>query len=161
MQPPAPAAPTAPARPAEKPVQSARQRASALALRVVFAICGMGLLVGFFLPWFSVGELMSVSGLGLVFSDGQMVHMLSGSHRFLLFAIPALAVALVVGAVFGNRVVSWAAVGGGLLILGYGVYTLLRLFLSSTGPGMWLVIFSSVAALSLGLVDIGRRSSAK
>jgi hypothetical protein len=147
--------------PAEKSVTRRLGRPGVLATRVVFAICGMGLLVGFFLPWFTVGDLMSVSGLGLVFSDGQMVHMLSGSHRFLLFAIPALAVLLVVGAVFGHRVVSWGAVAGGILILGYGLYTLVRLFLSSTGPGMWLVIFSSVLALALGLIDIGRRSSAK
>jgi hypothetical protein len=153
--------PAAPGAPAEKLATRAPNRPAALAMRVVFAVCGMGLLVGFFLPWFTVGELMSVSGLGLVFSDGQMVHMLSGANRFLLFAIPALAVVLVVGAVFGNRVVSFAAVGGGLLILGYGIYTLVRLFLSSTGPGMWLVIFSSVVALAIGLVDVGRRSSAK
>jgi hypothetical protein len=132
-----------------------------LLTRLVFATCGLGLLVGFLMPWITVGELVSVSGLGLVVSDGQMVSMLSGSHRFLLFAIPALAVVLVLGGVLGNRLASWAAVAGGALVLGYGLFTVIRLFLSSTGLGMWLVIGSAVFAFALGVFDIGRRSRAK
>ena len=40
-----------------------------MAARLVFALCGMGLLVGFFMPWLTIGELVSVSGLGLAFVE--------------------------------------------------------------------------------------------
>lgn len=136
----------------------ASRRSVPLAARLSFALCGLGLLVGFFLPWLTIGELMSVSGAGLVFADGQVVTLLSGSQRFLLFAIPGIAVLLVMGGVLGNRLAPWAAVVGGVVILGYGLFTLIRVFLSSTGLGMWLVIASAVLALALGLVDLGRRS---
>jgi hypothetical protein len=134
------------------PVQALAKRTTVpMAARLVFALCGLGLLVGFFMPWLTLGDLVSVSGLGLAFSEGQMVSMISGSHRFLLFAIPALAVLLVIGGVVGNRLAPWAAVAGGIVVLGYGLFTVIRLFISSTGLGMWLVIGSAVVALALGL----------
>lgn len=150
----APAKPQPEASVAEKPQRPGRP--VPLAMRMVFALCGLGLLVGFFMPWVSVGELVSVSGLGLAVSDGQMVAMISGSHRILLFAIPTLAVVLVLGGVIGNRLSSIAAVSGSSLILGYGLFTVIRLFVSSTGLGMWLVLGSAVLALVLGLFDVGR-----
>jgi hypothetical protein len=144
----------------KEPAPAAPKRGISLAVRSAFVVCGVGLLVGFFLPWFTVGELISVSGVGLVFADGQMVSMLSGANRLLLFAIPALSIALLVCGIFGYRAAPWAAVSGSVVILGYGLFTLMRLFLSSTGPGMWLVIGSSLLALAFGLLDLGRRSKA-
>jgi hypothetical protein len=58
--------------------------------RAAFVLAGAGLLIGFFLPWVKLGALVSVSGFGLVFAEGDVVSMISGSNRFLLFAIPLL-----------------------------------------------------------------------
>jgi len=129
--------------------------------RGAFVLSGAGLLVGFFLPWVKLGALVSVSGLGLVFAEGDVVSMISGSNRFLLFAIPLLAVALMVLGALGQKAASWVAAAGGVAILGYAVYTVLSLFLASTGFGMWLVAASTLVALSLGFMDLGRRSAQK
>jgi hypothetical protein len=129
--------------------------------RGAFVLAGAGLLIGFFLPWVKLGALVSVSGFGLVFAEGDVVSMISGSNRFLLFAIPLLAVTLMVLGVLGQKAASWVGAAGGVAVLGYAVYTVLSLFLASTGIGMWLVAASTLVALSLGFIDLGRRSAQK
>lgn len=127
--------------------------------RAAFVLAGAGLLVGFFLPWVKLGALVSVSGLGLVFAEGDVVSMISGSNRFLLFAIPLLAATLMVLGALGQKAASWVGAVGGVAILGYAVYTVLSVFLASTGFGMWLVAASTLVALSLGFIDLGRHSA--
>ncbi len=136
----------------------AAPRAASLPVRAVFVICGLALLIGFFMPWFKLGNLLQVSGLGLVFTQGEAVGMLSGPNKFLLVAVPVLGVLLVVGAGFGLRVTPWVAVVGACIILLYGLFTVMQLFVSSTGFGMWLVIIASIAALGIGLFGVGRRA---
>jgi hypothetical protein len=124
--------------------------------RVLFGGCGAALLIGFFMPWFKVGALLSVSGLSLLVSSGEMVGLLSGSNRFLLVIVPLLGAALLGGSVLASRATRLMAVAGsGLFLLG-GLFLTIRLFLSSTGTGMWLVVLSALLALSVGLISIGR-----
>jgi len=124
--------------------------------RVLFGGCGAALLIGFFMPWFKIGALLSVSGLSLLVSSGEMVGMLSGSNRFMLVIVPLLGAGLLAGAVLGSRVTRVVAVAGsGLFLLG-GLLITLRLFLSSTGTGMWLVVIAALLALSVGLISVGR-----
>jgi hypothetical protein len=127
-------------------------------VRIIFVVCGLALLVGFFLPWFKLGNLLQVSGMGLIFTQGEAVGMLSGPNRFLLVAVPVLGFLLVLGAGFGLRVTPWVAVVGACIILLYGLFTVMQLFISSTGFGMWLVILASIAALGIGLFGVGRRT---
>jgi hypothetical protein len=134
-----------------------RPRLSIL-LRAIFGICGAALLVGFFMPWFLAGALLSLSGFALVFSSGQMVGMLSGA-RILLFAVPLLGVLLLGGSILGHRLTSWVAVGGSAVILLYGFYSLIRVFITTTGFGMWLVIASALLSLCFGLIHLGRGST--
>jgi hypothetical protein len=126
--------------------------------RVLFGLCGALLLIGFFLPWFVVGAMMSVSGLSLVFTTGELVGMLAGANRLLLIAVPLFGLALLGGSILGHRITRWLAVGSSGVILLFGFVILVRLFLSSTGLGMWLVILSALLSLSIGLVSIGRVS---
>jgi hypothetical protein len=126
--------------------------------RALFGGCGLALLAGFFMPWFKVGALLSVSGIGLLLSSGEMVGMLSGSNRFLLVVVPLLGAVLLGGSILGNRFTRFAAVAGsGLFLLG-GFLITIRLFLSSTGSGMWLVLFAALLALAVGMLSIGRSS---
>jgi hypothetical protein len=127
--------------------------------RVLFGACGAALLIGFFMPWFLVGALLSLSGFALVFTSGQMVGMLAGANRFLLFAVPLLGVLLLGGSILGRRATTWIAVGGAGLILTFTFYSVIRIFVHSTGFGMWLVLFSTIGALSVGLLGVGRRSN--
>lgn len=130
-----------------------------LPVRAVYVGCGLALLLGFFMPWFKVGNMLSVSGMGLVFTQGDVVGMLSGANRFLLVAVPVLGALLLVGGGLGYRVTSWVAVIGASIILIYGLFTVMQLFISSTGLGMWLVILASIASLGIGLFGVGRRSA--
>jgi hypothetical protein len=149
----------------EKPAAPADKTALRMVERVLFGLCGALLLVGFFMPWFVAGTMISMSGLGLVFASGEMVGMLAGANRLLLIVVPVLGVLLMGGSILGKRVTRWLAVGGSGLILLFGFIILVRFFISSTGLGMWLVIVSSLLGLSIGLVAIGRartsESSAK
>jgi hypothetical protein len=133
-------------------------RSTSMPVRIIFIVCGLALLVGFFLPWFKLGNLLQVSGMGLIFTQGEAVGMLSGPNRFLLIAVPVLGFLLVLGAGFGLRVTPWIAVVGACIILLYGLFTVMQLFISSTGFGMWLVILASIAALGIGLFGVGRRA---
>jgi hypothetical protein len=133
-------------------------RSTSMPVRIVFVVCGLALLTGFFLPWFKLGNLLQVSGMGLVFTQGEAVGMLSGPNRFLLVAVPILGFLLVLGAGFGLRVTPWVAVVGACIILLYGLFTVMQLFISSTGFGMWLVILASIASLGIGLFGVGRRA---
>ncbi|HEX5098962.1 MAG TPA: hypothetical protein VFV94_05655 [Polyangiaceae bacterium] len=124
--------------------------------RALFGGCGVALLVGFFMPWFKVGALLTVSGLSLLVSSGEMVGMLSGSNRFLLVIVPLLGVVLVGGSILGTRLTRTIAVAGSALFLLGGMFITIRLFLSTTGTGMWMVLFAALLALSVGLIAIGR-----
>lgn len=127
-------------------------------LRAAFLLCGLALTIGFFLPWATVGTAIELTGAGLVFSGGDVVQALSGSGRFILFLVPLLGVGLVVGAVMGHRATPWvAALGAGALLV-FGVINVILLFISTTGLGMWMVVFASLGALTLGVLSAARRS---
>ncbi len=140
----------------EKPVGRAQKSQLRMVERVMFGVCGALLLVGFFMPWFVAGTMISMSGLGLVFAGGEMVGMLAGANRLLLIVVPLLGAILLGGAILGKRLTRWLAVVGSGLILLFGFIILVRFFISSTGLGMWLVIISALLGLSIGLVAIGR-----
>jgi hypothetical protein len=145
---------------ASPPARSlARERARLrMVERVLFGLCGSLLLVGFFLPWFVAGAMVSMSGLALVFASGEMVGMIAGANRLLLVVVPLLGAILLGGAIVGHRVTRWLAVGGAGVILLFGFIILVRFFVSSTGLGMWLVVVAALLSLSIGLVSIGRVS---
>jgi hypothetical protein len=126
--------------------------------RVAFLLCGLSLAVGFFLPWVTVGSAIELTGLGLVFSGGELVQAISGSGRLLLFLVPILGVLLIAGAVLGHRFTPWvAALGaGGLLV--FAAVNVILLFISSTGLGMWMVVFASLSALTVGVLSTLRRA---
>jgi hypothetical protein len=124
--------------------------------RALFGGCGAALLVGFFMPWFKVGALLTVSGLSLLVSSGEMVGMLSGTNRFMLVIVPLLGAVLLGGSILGSRLTRTIAVAGSGLFLIGGLFITLRLFLSTTGTGMWMVLFAALLALSVGLIAIGR-----
>jgi hypothetical protein len=74
----------------------------------------------------------------------------------MLIAVPLLGALLLGGSILGYRATRWLAIGGSGLILLFGFIILIRLFITSTGLGMWLVILSALLGLSIGLVAVGR-----
>jgi hypothetical protein len=150
---------TTPAEPPNTHAKEAGSRSSTSfagwVARSLWMAAGAGLLLGFFLPWFSVGQTASVSGLGLLATSGDLVQLVTGPHRFLLFSVPLLGVALVVSSAMGHRAAAWTALLTGAIILGGGLYTMVRLFFDTTGFGMWLVVGSALLALVVALLVVG------
>lgn len=156
---PAAAAKAAPAKAASKvkqPLGGTRLR-SAL-IRLSFGLAGVGLFSGFFLPWVGLEGVVSVTGFSLMASEGQVVTLLSGPSRMILLAVPMLGVALMVGAMTGHRSSLWVGLLTGLLVVGYGLVTLIRLFVRTTGLGLWLVVGCAFLSLVVALLGLGRRS---
>lgn len=125
-------------------------------LRIGLGAAGLGLVAGFFLPWVRVGQLVTINGLGLAVTGGDVADQMSGPHRGLILVVPVAGIALLVGAVRGSRGLAWGGLLSGFLIFAVGLYTLVLLFLESTGAGMWMVAASAVGASAIGLAHFRR-----
>ena len=131
----------------------------AITSRILLGLAGLGLLVGFFLPWIRLGNTLVLSGFSLSVSSGDAVDVVSGPSSALLFVVPVSAVALMVCAYLGHRISVWVALLSSVILLGYGAFTVVRLFLQSTGAGMWLVVGCAMLSFAVGLIGYGRRTN--
>lgn len=126
-------------------------------LRVLLGTAGLFLLVGFFLPWISLGELTDVSGLRIVISDDLVLAEGIGDlHRRLLGAVPLLGLVLTA---FGFMGVRGAGIVGaliGLVLVGFGLVTVAILFFQMTGIGLWFTLGGALLASASGLLALIR-----
>jgi hypothetical protein len=149
---------TAPSTPPSAPRQDLAARAASLITRLVTGGAGVALLVGFFLPWVTLGDVAAVSGFALLASSGTMIETMAGPSRGLLFVIPAAGLLMIGCSAMGPKAAARSALVSGLGILAFGLYTAARAFISSTGTGMWIVVLASLVAAGVGLVAAGRDS---
>jgi hypothetical protein len=141
---------------AEKPRDGLGTRIGSLAMRALLGLCGAGLFIGFFMRWMTLGRMVSVSGFTLMVTSGEAVTLLSGGNRWLLFIVPMFGALLMLGAFSGRRATLWVGLLGGLAVLGFGFFAVVRLFFQTTGFGMWLVVLSAFLAFGVSLIGIGR-----
>jgi hypothetical protein len=147
--------------PSSKALARAEDRgAGAMASRSLLAVAGMVLLIGFFMPWLQLGSMMQLSGFTLWTASGEAVEVISGPRRVLLFMVPLSGVALIAAAYVGHRVSVWTALVASALLLAYGGYTIVRLFLESTGLGMWMVVGAAMLAFAVALIGLGSSKKA-
>lgn len=123
--------------------------------RVLLALAGAGLTIGFFFPWFKLGG-VAHSGLGLMVLQGDVVQFVSWPQRAMLFAVPMFGVGLAVAAFTGHRLALWIALGASALVLGGGAYTLITVFFGVTGVGMWILVGSALLSLAVAMLTLGR-----
>ena len=128
------------------------REAPPMLLRIGLGIVGLGLFIGFFLPWVHLGDVVSLSGLGLAIAGGDAANEMSGPNRALILIVPVAGILLFAGAIRGTRGLAWAGMAAGFSIFMVGLYTLIRVFLDSTGAGMWFVTGSAVGGILIGLV---------
>jgi hypothetical protein len=133
-------------------------RLGSLFMRLMLALCGAGLVTGFFLRWMTIGQILSVSGFTLMITQGEAVTLLSGGNRWLLFVVPACGVLLLLGAFTGRRFALWAGLLAGLSVLGFGFYAVVRMFFQTTGLGMWVVVASAFLSFGFSLIGLARSS---
>ena len=136
-----------------------------IVLRIVLGAAGLLLLVGFFLDWLKIEGPQgteTVSGLGLVMADHPVVRGLigQGGQRYALLAIPAFGAALSAIGFLGVRYSGQIAAALGVLIVGYGVVTVLVFFFQKTGVGLWLVLGGAFVAIAAGFLTYARSRGA-
>ena len=146
-----------------------------IALRAVLAAAGIMLVVGFFTPWIRLdavnpqqaaqrpsGVVAYVSGLELAVGGDTVVTTATGALPWgVLFLIPLFGAALAAVGFMGNRFSGVVGAGLGLLIVGYGLVTIVMLFFRTTSYGLWLVLGGSFLAVAGGMVAWARGRNAK
>lgn len=125
-------------------------------LRGLVFLAGLGLLVGFFLPWLRLGQFAALSGLSLMVSSGSAVDALAGPARGFLLLVPVCGAALVGCGWLGPRPSILAALVAGIAIVSFGLFTLARVFFETVGSGMWIVTASALIAMGVGIAGIAR-----
>ena len=121
-------------KPAEKPKKVPGQ-AEPLLLRIGLAMSGLCLLAGFFLPWLMIGSVADISGLELVIGDN-----LPAAQRYALAFCPLVAVLLTIAGVVGFRGSAYIGIAAGLLVFGYGLFTVAYILFTMIDVGLWLVL---------------------
>lgn len=144
-----------------KAKDAAKPGAPHMVLRVVLGTAGLLLVVGFFLPWIEWDREV-YSGLNLMLDGDPGIRAAVGeTRRWILLAIPALGVALTAIGFMGFRWSAAVAAGIGLLLIGYGIVTVVGIFFQTTALGLWLIVGAAFLALGGGLVALVRARSAK
>ena len=139
------------------PEQTGAHGIGAVVHRTLLGLAGLGMLVGFFMPWLTVGDMVTISGFDLLTGQGRLFESMAGPGKLPLAFLPVSGALLVAGAVTGHRLTAWLGLGAGGCGLVYGLLALVRLFFRTTGPGMWTVVVSLLIALGAGLVALGAR----
>ena len=138
----------------------ARSRGALLG-RSLLGLAALVLLLGFFLPWITLGQVAALSGFGLLISSGESTQLFAGPPRALLFLVPLAAVALAACAYTGHRISTWVALIASFALLAYGAFTLIWLFIDTTGLGVWLVVAAALLTFAVSLVSLGRQRAAR
>jgi hypothetical protein len=109
---------------------------------VWLALVGATAVIAFFLPFFDVGGLFAVTGLEIVMNGD-----ISWFTRTLVALVPVGGITIFGAAVTGSRKARPIAGLFGLGVLGYLTYQAIKIFVATTGLGMWLVIAAALAAI--------------
>ncbi len=108
-------------------------------------LVGGALIVGFFLPWISLGLFGGISGFDMVWhGEGDYL------SRLALLCCPILGVSLVAAGLNRSRAAAAMGVLSGVGILGYVAVKIAWGLLTGTGLGLWLVLGGAVAAIVVG-----------
>ena len=145
--------------------KGAEPGAPPLILRIVLGLSGVMLVAGFFLPWIRLEAINPersarlaqteaptfVSGLEIAVGGNTLITTVTAAAPWeVLFLIPLLGAALAAVGFLGNR---WSGVIGaalGVLIVGYGLVTVILLFFSTTSYGLWIVLGGAFVAVAAG-----------
>jgi hypothetical protein len=121
------------------------------------AIAGLGALtiVAWFLPFLDVGFAVA-SGWDITTAPG-----VDWTIRFAFVALPLLGAALIVAGLARARAARLIAFGFGASVLGYIAVQLVRIFIATTGWGLWLTIACALGALAVAFFARKARVTAK
>lgn len=108
---------------------------------------GLTLIVGFFLPFISLGPGAEATGWDIV-RNGEGL----GLARIAVFLVPFLGAALITAGLAGAKSARLSLVTG-LAILCYPAYEIASVFFAITGVGLWLVLAAGLVLTVAGLAQ--------
>jgi hypothetical protein len=142
--------------PPEPPAKKSGSSTSDYAQRGLLGFSGLLLLLGFFLPWVTIGDVANISGLELVIHDN-----LPSWQRVMLGFCPLVSLVLMAVAGFGVKGARWFGVGAGGCVLGYGLFTIAYIVFNMIDVGIWMVMGGGIIAMVTGLAFRPRKARAK
>lgn len=119
---------------------------------VVLVGAGIASVVAFFLPFLDLGGIASASGWEILVADH--VELMT---RIALLALPIGGLALIgAGATRSDRA-RLVGVAFGLGVYGFLGFQMIRLFVATTGVGLWVTLAAAATAFIAGLAGKRRR----
>lgn len=112
---------------------------------------GIAAIAAFFMPFLDLGGLVSASGWEILVADH-----VPWSTRLVLLALPVSGLALVGAGATGSKSARLLGVGFGLGVFGYLGYQMVKLFVATTGFGLWLTLIAAAVAIVAGLATRSR-----
>ena len=108
----------------------------------VLAVLGLIMIVAFFLPFLDVGGMLVASGWDIVLNGGA-----PWSTRLPVLAVPLLGLSMLVTGLARENGARLTGLLFGAGVLGYLTWTLARIFVATTGWGLWVVIVGACASI--------------
>lgn len=113
---------------------------------VVLVGAGIASVVAFFLPFLDLGGLVSASGWEILVGDH-----VPWMTRIAMLALPLGGLAVIVAGASGSKNARLAGFAFGAGVYGYMGFQMVRLFLATTGIGLWLTLAAALVALVAAL----------
>ena len=108
---------------------------------------GIAAVVAFFLPFLDLGGIASASGWEILVSDHVEL-----STRIALLALPLGGLALIGAGALGSSKSRLVGAAFGLGVFGYLGFQMVRLFVATTGWGLWLTLAAGAVAVGAALM---------
>lgn len=118
----------------------------------VLVVTGIAAVVAFFLPFLDLGGIASASGWEILVADHVELSM-----RVALLALPLGGLALIGAGATQSDKARWVGVAFGLGVFGYLGFQMVRVFVATTGWGLWITL--AAAATALTVVVMGKNES--
>ena len=107
---------------------------------------GIASVVAFFLPFIDLGGLASASGWEIL--TGEHV---PWTYRLAMLALPVGGLALIGAGASGSKKARAAGFFFGAGVYGYFGYQIVKVFVATTGVGLWILLAAAAAALVAAL----------
>ena len=116
-------------------------------LNGVLVLVGIAAVVAFFLPFLDVGGLVQASGWDVLVGEG-----VPWTMRLALLGVPFGGVAMIASGATNYRGARWVGLGFGLSVFGYLGFQMVRLFIATTGWGLWITLAAAATAAVVAVV---------
>ncbi|MCB9592470.1 MAG: hypothetical protein H6719_07040 [Sandaracinaceae bacterium] len=119
---------------------------------MVLVGAGIASIVAFFLPFLDLGGIASASGWEILVADH-----VEWTTRIALLALPLGGLALMAAGATQSRKARLIGVGFGLSVYGFLGVQMIRIFLATTGVGLWITLAAAATALVAGIATKKKR----